>query len=65
MAPNQLVQFLIEKAMREQCLSESYNEGLAKTPDLNLPPANLSSFGGHPVQMKIGFIDGVKVLFLW
>ncbi|KAH7854390.1 hypothetical protein Vadar_013283 [Vaccinium darrowii] len=63
MAPNQpgrLIQFLIEKARREECASESYNEGLAKTPDLNLPAANLSSFGGHPAQMKIGSIDGVQ-----
>ena len=68
MAPNQpgrLVQFLVGKARREECLSESYNESLAKTSDLNPLAANLSSFGGHPVQMKIGSIDGVKVPFLW
>ncbi|KAI8563381.1 hypothetical protein RHMOL_Rhmol03G0107300 [Rhododendron molle] len=54
------IQLLIEKALREECLGGSCNGGLAKTPDLNLPPANLSSFWGHPVDMKIGFKDGVK-----
>ncbi|KAH7846994.1 hypothetical protein Vadar_020554 [Vaccinium darrowii] len=58
--PGRLVQFLVGKARREECLSESYNESLAKTFDLNLPAANLSSFGNHPAKMKIGFIDEVQ-----
>lgn len=55
------IQLLIEKALREECLGGLCNGDLAKTPDLNLPPANLSSFWGHPVDMKIGFKDGVKI----